>query len=218
MGADGTDRENTEAVLQSSRIGGFASGSSGQGAPESEELPQAVQDTLLDSNTQRMEDGAGGAFHPPVVSDGEVFLSVDDAEVGGRPGSGAPPSNRGSSSSGKRKQTTDSDWPLTTSEWRSAPPRPIIPYGPGSPPLLDSLEVPPLPGDPAVTARCYYLWWSLLDVEETWPFMAAPATGTASAAWDPLTACRCLQQCPYNSIDALAIADACGPLPATYEP
>ena len=149
--------------------------------------------------------GVAGA---PVAGEGSVFAEVasgsmqpaDDSTGGAADGSsGAAPK----------------PWPLTSSEWRSTTEPRIIPDGLGSPPLLSSLKIPPAKGDAKVANRCFYVWWALLATRETWPVLWAAsgsAAGTATAAWDPYTACRCLGQCPYNSIDALGIADACGVL------
>lgn len=152
---------------------------------------------------------AGGSS----AEEGSVFAEVasgsiqpaDDSAGGAADGSpGAAP-----------ESGDDQPWPLTASEWRATTEPRIIPDGLGSTPLLSSLKIPPAKGDAKVVDRCFYVWWALLATRETWPVLWAAsgsAAGTATAAWDPYTACRCLGQCPYNSIDALGIADACGVL------
>ena len=99
---------------------------------------------------------------------------------------------------------------LTQSAWRAKAQPALIPRGLGSPPLEVAVATRPPAAD--VHAECLAQWSALSAVPEAWQAVAgAEADGRlAGVTWDPVTACRCLSLCPYNSIDALAVEESCG--------
>lgn len=101
---------------------------------------------------------------------------------------------------------------LSDSAFRSTISPAIIPKGLGSPALESSLLTLPPPDADELSEECMRQFWALSSLPEAW---SAAATGGADSrlagySWDPLTACRCMSKCPYNSIDALAVEEACG--------
>ena len=98
---------------------------------------------------------------------------------------------------------------LTSSAWRTKAPG-LVPHGLGSPALAVAQELAPPPAE--LHAECLKQWHALAAVPAAWHAVAgAEADGwLAGATWDPMTTCRCLALCPYNSIDALAVEESCG--------
>ena len=88
--------------------------------------------------------------------------------------------------------------------------KPVIPRGLGSP-SFSVVDQEKLDVD-SLWAECMQQWSALGAVPEAWAVVAGEGGDAtlSGATWDPMTACRCLSICPYNSIDALAVEETCG--------
>jgi hypothetical protein len=93
---------------------------------------------------------------------------------------------------------------------KEAAAKPVIPRGLGSPSFSD-IDLPK-PAVEDLWAECMQQWSALGAVPEAWAVVAGEGGDAtlSGATWDPMTACRCLSICPYNSIDALAVEETCG--------
>jgi hypothetical protein len=108
------------------------------------------------------------------------------------------------------------DIPLTESQWRTSQIPMIIPRGRGSPELDVSAERTP-PNAMAAQTACFSLWNAVSALPEAWYAITAE-DNRLLYPWDALTTCRCMSQCPFDSIDALAVGDTCAGLALPYTP
>jgi len=210
-GADGVDaaadsrlqREDAaDAELHERDAGGGEDGEAEDGP-----LPPSPYDApalaLLETR------GGGGA-----AGDAQAGAAAQSSGGAVAMASRAPTSTKGGPAAASPGPSAGDDSALTTSAWRGAATPALIPKGLGSPPLSQASGTIPTPEAVALQAECLTQYHTLSAVPEAWA--AITATGNdgrlSGVTWDPLTSCRCLSRCPYNSIDALAVEDACGGL------
>jgi len=159
------------------------------------DLPVAAvsEVALLEASLNQRPTSTGGAS----TTTGASTTSAGGAST---TGTGAPASTAAAAA------------PLTESAWRSRVTPAIIPRGLGSPPLEVSDVNVGASGGPdgeTVQAACFSLWNAVAALPDAVHRLTAEDSRLLYP-WDALTACRCLGRCPYNSIDALAVQDACG--------
>lgn len=186
-------------------------------AAEEEWHQQLEQEGAADSESGSGSAGAS-ADEDEVLQTSAALLQVGEAAsegIGASAVGGFPSRSTGSSSSSSAAAAAapaPAPIQLSDSTFRSTIKPAIIPKGLGSPALESSLLTLPAPDADELGDECMRQFWALASLPEAW---SAVATGGADShlagySWDPLTACRCMSKCPYNSIDALAVEEACG--------
>lgn len=183
-----------EAAADADSESGAGSGSGSAGAAAADE------DEVLQTSAALLQVGESAAAAAGAEGRGSNALT------------GTPPSRKPGSSTAAAAVPAPAPIKLSDSTFRSTIKPAIIPKGLGSPALESSLLTLPPPDADELGDECMRQFWALASLPEAW---SAVATGGADShlagySWDPLTACRCMSKCPYNSIDALAVEEACG--------